>query len=233
MVAKPKGLKAGGGERAPWMPFYGRDFYSNVHVRAMSWHQRGLYQFLLWTAWEEGGIPDDAAELAAICNESPRAFAKAWARISQRWRPHPTRPGWLRNERQERVRDASGELSEKMRLLAEHRHRKEAEARAAAGHGAKTDAGPHAPPQCDTACDGDAETGAALSSANQTSHARCQNQGDGSMDGGFLRTGADGEGSSPPVPGPRGGEQPIGAVLGGMNFLGRPNASFPAGGGAP
>lgn len=161
--------KAGGGARAPWMPFYGRDFYADVHVRAMTWEERGVYQFLLWVAWDEGAIPADTKKLARICELPARRFTKVWEAIGDRWQPHQARAGWLVNRRQEQVRSESGALSERMRQLATRRWEQEAAGRIESGQHIPSDpqcdiacdpaSPPHAPPHSDTQCDAQCETG--------------------------------------------------------------------------
>lgn len=191
----------GGGAKAPWMPFYGRDFYSDVFVRAMTWEQRGIYQFLLWTAWDEGAIPGDAKMLAAICGMQPRQFAKVWQDVLRdRWVAHPSRAGWLINRRQERVRQSSGELSERMRALAEKRWANEEAARSAAESDAEcmrdacddapsadadTHTNPHAQQDCETACDPPCDAAVLTTTTTKTTVTA---NVDGSMDGG-SRTG--------------------------------------------
>lgn len=204
-----KGLKDGGGARAAWMPFYGRDFYSSVHVLAMSWEERGVYQFLLWTAWDEGAIPADPAKLARIVGMHATKFRKVWQALAERWVEHPNRPGWLLNERQERVRQATGELSEKMRALAERKHAKEAAARMAAGQHLPSAAAPD--PACETACGAAPEpaSNVALLTIRHTPEAR--SQVDGWMDGGSGSSqDQNGEGVRTPSSGP---PLPAGAVL--------------------
>lgn len=183
-------IGAGGGEKAPWMPKYGRDFYGDENVEAMTWEQRGIYDFLLWKAWDEGSIPADAKKLARMCSVPPRRFAKIWADIAPCWRPHASLPGRLVQKRQERVRAASGELSRRMKELADRRWAAQADAREAAGqaqptdHDAEPDATPHSDHACDDACE--PACGPALRPAMlTTSHTPdAIATGDGGMDGG-------------------------------------------------
>jgi uncharacterized protein YdaU (DUF1376 family) len=58
-------------EKAPHMPWYGRDFYGDENVLVMNLEQEGAYLRLLWNCWQEGSIPEDTAKLAAICKNVP------------------------------------------------------------------------------------------------------------------------------------------------------------------
>lgn len=181
-MASPK-VKAGGGEKAVWMPKYGRDFYNDENVLAMGvdlrgWARKGIYEFLLWKSWDEGSIPDNVAVLASMCGMPKPAFAKLWPAIAICWQPHPSKPGRLVQKRQERVRAASGELSRKMRELAEKRWADEETSRLASGQNVPTDrpgdaephATPHAKPHPIAACDSACEpaSGTAMRAAMQT-----------------------------------------------------------------
>jgi uncharacterized protein YdaU (DUF1376 family) len=63
-------------EKAPAMPFYGREFYQDANVIVMSLEQEGAYHRLCWLCWQEGSIPNDLAKLAAICKHVPLARFK-------------------------------------------------------------------------------------------------------------------------------------------------------------
>ena len=58
-------------ERAPHMPWYGREFYADENVLVMTLKQEGAYFRLLWNCWQEGSIPTDTAKLAALCKNTP------------------------------------------------------------------------------------------------------------------------------------------------------------------
>src|ERR1039457_5240199 len=58
-------------ERAPHMPFYGREFYGDENVLVMTLEQEGAYLRLLWNCWQEGSIPEDTTKLAAMCKNAP------------------------------------------------------------------------------------------------------------------------------------------------------------------
>ena len=64
-------------EKAPHMPWYGREFYSDENVIVMTLEQEAAYLRLLWNCWQEGSIPRDTAKLAAISkNVAPRRFER-------------------------------------------------------------------------------------------------------------------------------------------------------------
>jgi uncharacterized protein YdaU (DUF1376 family) len=58
-------------EKAPHMPWYGREFYADENVLVMSLEQEAAYLRLVWNCWQEGSIPKDLAKLAAICKNMP------------------------------------------------------------------------------------------------------------------------------------------------------------------
>jgi uncharacterized protein YdaU (DUF1376 family) len=64
-------------EKAPHMPWYGREFYSDENVLVMTLEQEAAYLRLLWNCWQEGSIPADTTKLASICkNIPPRTFER-------------------------------------------------------------------------------------------------------------------------------------------------------------
>lgn len=72
----------------PYFKFYPADWLSDRKVRRLSPEARSLYWDLLCVAWQEGGIPADAQELALDAKHwgySRRSFAKVWAEIEQFW----------------------------------------------------------------------------------------------------------------------------------------------------
>lgn len=188
-------LKAGGGGKAPWMPKYGRDFYGDEHVLAMGtdlsgWAQKGIYDFLLWKAWDEGSIPDDVAKLAGMCGMRKTAFAKLWPAIVVCWTPHPTAPGRLVQRRLELVREQSGELSRKMKALADKRYADEAARRIAAGEHIRSDTasesacGDAVRDECDDACESGCEPALDLAVLSTSHNHKPEATMDGRMDGG-------------------------------------------------
>ena len=69
MLASPAAKKKSAAkEKAPYMPFYGREFFSDVNVMAMTPEQQAYYIKLLWLCWQDGSIPGDTTKLAAICD---------------------------------------------------------------------------------------------------------------------------------------------------------------------
>ncbi len=182
MTAK-KGLRSGGGDKAPWMPKYGADFYGDERVLAMGndlrgWALRGLYEWLLWKAWQEGSIPADVPTLAAMCGMPKAAFAKLWPAIAPCWKPHPQAVGRLINGRQERVRESSGELSKKMQHLAERRWGRATATAPESEPGCEPHAEPHANTDAEPQCEGASDAGmrSAMLVRSQTSEVREDSQ---------------------------------------------------------
>src|SRR5579871_754060 len=93
-------------EKAPHMPWYGRDHYADENVMVMSLEQEAAYQRLLWLCWQEGSIPDDMAKLAAIAkNMAPRKFERTiWPALAPCF--VRTADGRLTNRKVEELRDA-------------------------------------------------------------------------------------------------------------------------------
>lgn len=58
-------------EKAPALPWYGREFYADENVLVMTLEQEGAYFRMLWNCWQEGSIPTDTAKLAALCKNTP------------------------------------------------------------------------------------------------------------------------------------------------------------------
>jgi len=53
-------------ESRPAMPFYGKDFYSDINVVLMTNAEQGMYLRLLWHCWSEGSVPDDTERLSRL-----------------------------------------------------------------------------------------------------------------------------------------------------------------------
>jgi uncharacterized protein YdaU (DUF1376 family) len=68
-------------EKAPAMPFYGREFYDDENVLVMDLQQQGAYMKLLWKCWSEGSIPADQEKIAAIIRVSPAKLPPIWAKL--------------------------------------------------------------------------------------------------------------------------------------------------------
>jgi uncharacterized protein YdaU (DUF1376 family) len=103
----------------PYLKFYPADWLADRQVRTMSPEARGVYWDLLAVAWNEGGIPSDPDELAALFTwlsvKDQRTFRKLWREIEPFW-VHGEN-GSLVNPRQER---------ERMEALKAHERRVEA-----------------------------------------------------------------------------------------------------------
>jgi len=103
------------GSKAPWMPFYGADFFGDGLVRRMRRETRCLYLELLWHAWNEGGIPADPADVACVVDMDPESFTGHWEKLAAAWVKHPTKAGLLVNERQEKLREEKERVRAKRR----------------------------------------------------------------------------------------------------------------------
>jgi uncharacterized protein YdaU (DUF1376 family) len=57
-------------EKAPHMPWYGREFYSDENVMVMTLEQEAAYLRLLWNCWQEGSVPSDIPKLAALAKNT-------------------------------------------------------------------------------------------------------------------------------------------------------------------
>jgi uncharacterized protein YdaU (DUF1376 family) len=93
-------------ERAPYMPWYGREFYADENVQVMTLEQEGAYQRLLWNCWQEGSLPADTLKLAAICKNIPlRKFERMiWPALAGCF--SKTADGRLLNPKVESIRQA-------------------------------------------------------------------------------------------------------------------------------
>jgi len=58
------------GDKLPWMPFYGTDFYNDEAVRLLTLEEEALYIRLLWWQWREGSLPGDWADCQRLAGES-------------------------------------------------------------------------------------------------------------------------------------------------------------------
>jgi len=67
------------GDKLPFMPFYGADFYEDEAVLLMSADEERVYLRLLWRQWREGSLPSEQDELQALLRGvpglSPRVLA--------------------------------------------------------------------------------------------------------------------------------------------------------------
>ncbi len=101
-------------EKKPAMLWYGREFYEDRNVQVMNLAQKGAYMKLLWVCWQDGMIPADTSELAAICDNTPvdvfeRDF---WPKLNRCFIPAAT-TGFLMNNKVEKVRAADAQYHER------------------------------------------------------------------------------------------------------------------------
>lgn len=85
------------------MPLYWHRLLKDI--RDLTTEQVGAYVLLLGYQWEEGGIPADAARIAAIAKISVSKTSAAMAAFGRRFQPHPTLQKTLANPFMERVRE--------------------------------------------------------------------------------------------------------------------------------
>lgn len=64
---------------------YGHELFGDENVMAMSFEQRGVYVFLLWTAWVNRGLPADLDLLARMLGLTKKRFARIWPGIAPCW----------------------------------------------------------------------------------------------------------------------------------------------------
>lgn len=75
----------GGGtvkDSAPWMPFYGRGFYSDENVMLMTLEQEAAYERLRWHCWQAGDSqmsPQDGCDRDKVLPEKIRTGYRAGA----------------------------------------------------------------------------------------------------------------------------------------------------------
>lgn len=80
-------------DKSPAFQFYPKDYMSDANVLRMTYEERGVYDWLMCSAWLEGWIPADVNELARLCQLTPRKMRKMWERIGPCFEPngHPDR----------------------------------------------------------------------------------------------------------------------------------------------
>ena len=89
------------GRHSPSFQFYPRDWLASSSVRRMTLAERGAYIDLLAYAWQDGGLPDDDAEIARMLQVS----TSVWRKLARRVRPRfEVQDGRLINARLECVR---------------------------------------------------------------------------------------------------------------------------------
>jgi uncharacterized protein YdaU (DUF1376 family) len=98
-------------DKAPYMPFYGNDFYGNERVKLASLAVRGLYVQLLWHEWAEGSIPSDAKHIALLVGRPEKDVMRLWEYVREFFVDRGD--GRLVNEKLEGVRKQMTELRQK------------------------------------------------------------------------------------------------------------------------
>lgn len=68
---------------SPAFQFYPKDWLSNGKVKSMTLEERGAYIDLLAIYWNEGGLPNDEAELAGLLGVPVRTFTRLWKKVSR------------------------------------------------------------------------------------------------------------------------------------------------------
>ena len=89
------------GRHSPSFQFYPRDWLASSSVRRMTLAERGAYIDLLAYAWQDGGLPDDDAEIARLLQVSLRVWRTLAPRVRSRFQ---VQDGQLINARLEGVR---------------------------------------------------------------------------------------------------------------------------------
>ena len=100
-------------EKAPAMPFYGKQFYDDEAVWLSSLAHQGLYVALLWQQWANGSVPDDVRLIARLVGQREADVRRLWEEVSRHFEPHPTEPGRIINAQLEKVREDMVKLREK------------------------------------------------------------------------------------------------------------------------
>jgi len=105
-------------EKAPAMPLYVKDIYTDERVVVLSFAAQGFYIRLLGHQWLEGSIPASISALEAITGKAESK--KLWPLISQFFSPHPTLEGRLQNAKLERVRSDLARFRERKSSAGAH-----------------------------------------------------------------------------------------------------------------
>ncbi|SHN86928.1 DUF1376 domain-containing protein [Bradyrhizobium erythrophlei] len=74
-------MKIGTAVRRPWVPFHGAEFFAKANL--ISDAQAIALLRLIWSYWENGGLPDDDQKLARIARMTPKQWNKSRAAISE------------------------------------------------------------------------------------------------------------------------------------------------------
>lgn len=81
----------------PYMQLWVKEWLASSGTRRLSLAGRGLYIDLAFFQWEDGYLPDDVEELAAMVGVSEEEFAKAWSKVEKQF--PVIEPGKRANER--------------------------------------------------------------------------------------------------------------------------------------
>ena len=100
-------------QKPPAFQWYPKDYMSDANVLRMTFEERGIYNWLMCSAWLEGGIPDSVPELARLCGLSKRKMERVWPRIGPCFEPSSTHAGWLVHSRLESERQKQIENRDK------------------------------------------------------------------------------------------------------------------------
>lgn len=96
------------GEQSPSFQLYPRDLLADTSM--LSDAAFGLYVRLLCAQWREGSLPaafeseDGEAMTELIPRDDPKVRRRSWKAIARHFKPHPSMPGRVVNERLERER---------------------------------------------------------------------------------------------------------------------------------
>jgi uncharacterized phage protein (TIGR02220 family) len=101
---------------SPAFQFYPGDWLSSARIACMTLEQEGAYIRLISYDWMKDGIPDDDEELA-ILSRMGQGWLKGGSRVVRKcFQPHPTKPGFLTNERVQKERVKQAEWRKKSRI---------------------------------------------------------------------------------------------------------------------
>jgi uncharacterized protein YdaU (DUF1376 family) len=87
--------------KAPAFQFYVKDWLSSADVQVMTPAQEGAYIRLLAYCWDSGdcSLPDDDAQLAVLSRLNEGWFNGGSTTIRRKFHQHPTKTGYLTNDR--------------------------------------------------------------------------------------------------------------------------------------
>lgn len=97
------------------MKWYPQDCDSDEVVKSMSDEEFGFYIRCLNHAWVNDGIPADISELASVMGRQAKYVQRIWKKVGLKWTGSPKNANRLVNQKQEDMRYAAKEKSEKAR----------------------------------------------------------------------------------------------------------------------